>query len=414
MPPPIGLVNLSIGDLIGAAGGDPWKMNDELQTGDPGAINAQADAFHAAAGSATEIESDFKNAKRRFEQGWTSNGSEHPINASAEVTQATDQLHLQKPQLAKIALDLENVATALAAAKRASDADIVALDNQLHQIDDAMTHANANNQDTDSMHDEAVRAVRKGLDEVQEARNGYVAAMAAAKPSLDTATGPPLIGPGINGTAPTGKPDPNGPLIGPGGIGPAPAGAPAGGNGWDWHPVTRGDVALTAASAVGGTAADGARGAALDAMKNGPKTGPGAADPSLLKWLEDPKIGGVELTGFSRVSRVLGPASAIPSVLSDMHDGNSATEAVVRESAGTAAGLWLGGAAGGIAADMAAGAVIGSVFPGAGTAVGLVVGAGVGAVTALGVSKVVEAGWQPITNVVGSAVHGVESVFGFG
>lgn len=86
MPPPLGLVNLSIGDLIAAAGGDPWKMNDELQTGDPGAINAQADAFHTAAGSATEVEDDFKSAKQRFEKGWRHNGSENPINESAEVT----------------------------------------------------------------------------------------------------------------------------------------------------------------------------------------------------------------------------------------------------------------------------------------------------------------------------------------
>lgn len=59
-------------------------------------------------------------------------------------------------------------------------------------------------------------------------------------------------------------------------------------------------------------------------------------------------------------------------------------------------------------------AAIGSVIPGAGTAVGLVVGAGVGAVAAWGGSKFVEAAWQPVSDAVGSAVHGVESVFGFG
>lgn len=82
MPPPLGLINLSVDDLTSAAGGDPWKLNDELQAGDPGAINAHADALHAAAGSTTEAESDFQAAKQRFEKGWRHNGSENPINES--------------------------------------------------------------------------------------------------------------------------------------------------------------------------------------------------------------------------------------------------------------------------------------------------------------------------------------------
>ena len=235
MPPPLGLVYLSVDDLVAAAGGDPWTLNDEVQSGDPAQINAQADAFHVAAGSATDVESDFKNAKRRFEQGWTSNGSEHPINASDEVTRATEQLHLQKPQLAKIALDLENVAIALAAAKRTSDADIAALDRQLHQIDDAMRHASENNQDTDTIRDEAVTAVRKTLADVQEARKGYVAAMTTAKPSLDAATGPQLIGPG--GDAPA--------MIGPFAVPPEVAAAAAARG---YHPTVN--------IAAGGTLAD--------------------------------------------------------------------------------------------------------------------------------------------------------------
>lgn len=89
--------------------------------------------------------------------------------------------------------------------------------------------------------------------------------------------------------------------------------------------------------------------------------------------------------GFSRIGGVVAAASAIPAVMSDMHDGNSAAEAVTRETAGTAAGLWAGATVGGLAADAAAGAAIGSVIPGAGTAVGLVVGAGVGAVAAWGI-----------------------------
>jgi hypothetical protein len=149
-------------------------------------------------------------------------------------------------------------------------------------------------------------------------------------------------------------------------------------------------------------------------INESPGTGPGKADPGLLKWLEDPKIGGIELKGFSRVGGVVAAATAVPAVMSDIHDGNSVAEAVTRESVGTGAGLWAGAVAGSFVTDAVAGAAIGSVVPGAGTAVGLVVGAGVGAVAAVGGSKFVEWAWDPVSDAVSSAAHSVESVFGFG
>ncbi len=204
MPPPLGLVNLSVADLIAEAGGDPWKINDDLQAGDPpGAINAQADAFHTAAGAATEIESDFKAAKERFEKGWQHSGAQHPITDSAEVTRATQTLHLQKPpQLATIALNLENVATALVAAQRACDADIAALDTFLHGADDAIGAAKATNQDTRALHDAAVATMRITLGEVQGSRDTYVNAMAAAAESSMAAIpgeGGPQAAGGVDG-----------------------------------------------------------------------------------------------------------------------------------------------------------------------------------------------------------------------
>jgi len=384
------LINLSAGDLIAAAGGDPWKINDELQAGDAGAINAQADAFHAAAGSATEVESDFQSAKQRFEQGWRRNGVEHPITESAEVTRATTSLHLQKSQLAKIALDLETVATALATAQRSCDADIAALDNFLHGADDAIGAAKAANKDTQAMHDAAVATVRITLGEVQASRYGYVNAMAAAESSMATATG----------EAPQ-----------------APGGAPAeaGPPGEDSGPtVTKGDVAIGAVGAVAGGTADGVRQATTNLISESPGTGPGKADPALLKWLEDPKIGGVDLTGFSRIGGVVAAVSAVPAVMSDIHDGNSVPEALTREAAGAGAGLWAGGVAGGFLADVVAGGTIGSVVPGAGTAVGVVAGAVVGAGAALGASKLVEWAWDPVSDAVSSAADSAESLLGFG
>jgi hypothetical protein len=158
-------------------------------------------------------------------------------------------------------------------------------------------------------------------------------------------------------------------------------------------PVTEGDVAIGAAGAVAGGTADGVRQTTLNLIDESPGTGPGKAPPGLLKWLEELNIGGVDVPGFSRVGGVVAGASAIPAVMSDIHDGNSVAEAVTREAAGTGAGLWAGGVAGGFLADVVAGGTIGSVIPGAGTAAGVVAGAVVGAAAALGVSKLVEWAW---------------------
>ncbi|KAA0102480.1 hypothetical protein CIW49_01170 [Mycolicibacterium sp. P1-18] len=294
--------------------------------------------------------------------------------------------------MAKIAVDLENVAAALATAQRTSDGDIAGLDNLLHGIDDAISRAKAAKQDPQHLHDTAVAAVRTTLGSVQGIRNTYVGTMASAEAAMNAVTGQPPA------AAAGGEP------------------AEAGKRSEDGKPptVTKGDVAITAAGAVAGGTADGVRQATLRLIDQSPGTGPGKADPGLLKWLEDPKVGGVELKGFSRAGGLVAAASAVPAVLSDIKDGNSVPEAVTREGLGTGAGLYMGAVAGGFAADAVAGAAIGSVIPGAGTAVGLVVGAGVGAASALGVSKVVEMGWQPVSDAVGDAVHGVESLFGLG
>lgn len=110
-------------------------------------------------------------------------------------------MNLQKPQLAKVAVDLETVAAALATAQRTSDADIAALDNLLHGIDDEITNAKAANQDAQSLHDTAVAAVRTTLGTVQGVRDTYVARMTSAESAMKNVTGEaPTAGPG--GAAP--------------------------------------------------------------------------------------------------------------------------------------------------------------------------------------------------------------------
>lgn len=174
---------------------------------------------------------------------------------------------------------------------------------------------------------------------------------------------------------------------------PSPAPDPVGESGSHWMP-SKTDLLIGGAGAIAGGTAEGVRQTALNLINQSPGTGPGKADPGLLKWLEDMKIGGVELRGVSRVGGVVGAATAIPAVMADIHDGNSVPEAVTREAAGTGAALVAGGIFGSLATDAVAGAAIGSVIPGAGTAVGLVVGAVVGGAAAIVTSKLVEGLWD--------------------
>jgi hypothetical protein len=186
----------------------------------------------------------------------------------------------------------------------------------------------------------------------------------------------------------------------------ADGGAGGAGEGGGFGPSPN-DLAIGAEGAIAGGTADGVRQTVLQAIEDSPGTGVGKAPQGLLDWFEDPNIKGVELPGFSRIAGVVGVASAVPAVMSDIGEGNSVAEAVTREGVGVAAGMWAGAEAGG---------VIGSFIPipGVGTAVGVAAGAVIGAGASWLASNGVEAAWQPVSNAIGSAVHGVESIFGFG
>ncbi|OBJ23750.1 hypothetical protein [Mycobacterium sp. 1245801.1] len=404
---------LSIPALIAAAGGDPWAINASLQAGSPLQISNLAEAFRKAGRCTQEANDAFEQARTRFEAAWNHQDGDHPITGSDEVQRVTKALGAQSLQIPKIGADLENIAATLAEAQRTAAGQIASLEAQLQELDELIGEADEMEDDDDltqadidaleafiaGREQDAIRDTKTALGQLQATRDGYSKSFQDAMGTLH-ADGYDTVGPQA-GPAPAPSDQP----------GPAPAGQPGGGPALA---PTKGEVATGAAGAIAGGTADGVRQATTNLIAESPGTGPGKADPALLRWFEDPKIGGVELKGFSRVSMVVGAASAVPAVMSDIKDGNSVPEAVTRETAGTAAGLWAGAAVGGLAADAAAGAAIGSVVPGAGTAIGLVVGAGVGAVVAWGGSKVVGELWQPVSNAVGSAVHGVESVFGFG
>ncbi|OBG36432.1 hypothetical protein A5672_19540 [Mycobacterium alsense] len=132
---------ISTPHLIAEAGGDPWAINDSLQSGRPAQISVLAQAFHAAGRCTAESAAAFEDARRRFAASWNRVSGEHPINDSAEVRRAIDSLGLQSLQLPAIAVELENVAAALAEAQKTGALLISTLEAQLREIDDLLGQA---------------------------------------------------------------------------------------------------------------------------------------------------------------------------------------------------------------------------------------------------------------------------------
>src|SRR5688572_15106173 len=109
------LRHLDIGELTGAAGGDPWQLNKTLQSGSPGEISGLASAFYDAGLCSQQTSDEFHAARQRFAAAWDrQDGGDHPINDSAEVRRATESLHLSREQLSRIAVDLQNISASLA------------------------------------------------------------------------------------------------------------------------------------------------------------------------------------------------------------------------------------------------------------------------------------------------------------
>jgi hypothetical protein len=81
---------LNVQELTDAAGGDPWNLNDTIQSGSPGEIYDLATALYEAGVCMGDTSDEFNAAKKRFEAAWDrEDGSGHPINDSAEVQRAT-------------------------------------------------------------------------------------------------------------------------------------------------------------------------------------------------------------------------------------------------------------------------------------------------------------------------------------
>lgn len=193
------LANLSEAELIGAAGGDPWAINQSLQAGSPFQISRLAEAFHGAGRHTAEADHAFEQARKRFEVSWNHQNGDNPINDSAEVQRVTKALGAQSEQLPKIGADLENIAAALADAQKQGAAEIATLDHHLQFLDKLMGAAKkdlqlnlpAQERDKllkllDAAHADAVDDVRDAVKQMESIRNAYSDTLHKALGSLHT------------------------------------------------------------------------------------------------------------------------------------------------------------------------------------------------------------------------------------
>ncbi|RAU98784.1 hypothetical protein DQP58_04865 [Mycobacterium colombiense] len=257
--------NFAEAELSAAAGGDPWAINQSLQAGNPYQIDRLAEAFHNAGRCTAAASEEFAQARKRFEAAWNREGGAHPINESEEVQQVTKSLGYQSEQLPKIGLDLENVATALAAAQRAGADEIAALDRQLHVLDVLISAAKkdltyplpATERDKlekliNDAHADAVDDVRDALKQMLMIRGLYTDVLDASRGILARDGYDPSLIWGVDGHQPQ-KPAPHG--AGPSIDGPATPPKMEGQNTWRQDDL---DSSIPGTGiALGGDGADG-------------------------------------------------------------------------------------------------------------------------------------------------------------
>ncbi|WP_234834951.1 TNT domain-containing protein [Mycolicibacterium stellerae] len=179
--------HLSVAELIGAAGGDPWQVNDTIAAGSPGEISELATSFHNAAVCTTQTGEEFAQAKKRFAEAWDRDDPAHPINDADEVRRATESLHMSSQQMGRVAVDLQDIAADLAEAQRSGHISIGNLEARLTQIDDLIESelqaaAAAGHQlDSSELKRAAVDATKHSLGEMTALRNAYGAKLDATQ-----------------------------------------------------------------------------------------------------------------------------------------------------------------------------------------------------------------------------------------
>ncbi len=207
------LVHLSVPELIGAAGGDPWKVDDSIQAGAPGEISELAQSFYNAGLSMTQTSEEFNAAKKRFQAAWDRDDPAHPINDSVEVQRATQTMKSNKEALTRVGVDLQNIAASLAEAQRSGHISIGNLNARLAQIDNTIAaeiqkaRADRVQLDWSALKSAAIDATKHGLGEMTAMRNAYGTALGQARVEMAAEGYDPEP---INGAVPnTPAPQPN-------------------------------------------------------------------------------------------------------------------------------------------------------------------------------------------------------------
>jgi hypothetical protein len=173
------LVNLSVPELIGAAGGDPWQIDDTIQAGTPGEISELAQSFYNAGNSVTQTSDEFNAAKKRFDAAWDRDDSAHPINDAAELQRATQVMHVNREAMTRIGVDLQHIAASLAEAQRSGHISISGLNGRLVQIDNTITaeiqkaKADGVQLDWSALKTAAIGEVKSRLAEMNAVRTAY-------------------------------------------------------------------------------------------------------------------------------------------------------------------------------------------------------------------------------------------------
>lgn len=192
------LNSLSEPELIAKAGGDPWAINQSLQSGRPFQISQLAEAFHAAGRHTAEAELVFRLARKRFGESWNHQNGDNPINDSAEVQRVSKALGDQSEKLPKIGAGMETVAAALADAQKKGAAKIAGLDHRLHMLDLLKNAADLDLRDpalppkeaeklrkfADACHADAIDEVRDSLKQMISIRNTYADTLHKAEGAL--------------------------------------------------------------------------------------------------------------------------------------------------------------------------------------------------------------------------------------
>lgn len=179
-------MHFTAAELAALAGGDPWQADDELQAGDPGAINDLAEAFHRSSTRVKDADDEFNTARKTFEESWNRHGgAQHPINDAAEVQRVSAALAAHPEELASIAADLEQAAAALATAQRESAAQIEALNTELHGIDEEIS---AQGSEAPwlipQLHGQARDATQTGLAHIETIRGAYLDQLHGAETAM--------------------------------------------------------------------------------------------------------------------------------------------------------------------------------------------------------------------------------------